>query len=145
MQFTTTLAVLVGAIASTAMAGNAIVENKCTSTIYLTITRANQMSSTRPIAPGQKYQEAIANQGNSFGITRNADYYSPNTPKLIWGFSNAPPTLYYSVSQVNGDPFAGAKFRLRSSDGNCGAVTGYDGRTRTCGSNNDFTLVACAK
>ncbi|PSK36101.1 hypothetical protein B9Z65_5916 [Elsinoe australis] len=145
MQLTATLTILAGALASTAMAGNAIVQNKCTSTIYLTITRANQMTTTRPIAPGQKYSEPIANQGNSFGITRNQDYYSPNTPKLIWGFSNSPPTLYYSVSQVNGNPFEGAKFRLRSSDTKCQAVTGLDGRTRTCGSNNDFTLVACAQ
>ncbi|KAF4551977.1 Hypothetical protein D9617_11g008240 [Elsinoe fawcettii] len=145
MQFTTSLTLLVGALASTAAAGNAVVWNRCTDTIYLTITRANQQSTTRPIAPNQRYSEGIANQGNSFGITRNADYYSPNTPKLIWGFSNAPPTLYYSVSQVNGDPFAGAKFRLKSSDNKCAAITGYDGRTRTCNSNNDFTLVACAQ
>ncbi|KAF2221088.1 hypothetical protein BDZ85DRAFT_23949 [Elsinoe ampelina] len=145
MQLTTTLTLLTAALASTAAAGNAVVWNRCTDTIYLTITRANQQSTTRPIASGQRYTETIANQGNSFGVTRNPDYFSPNTPKLIWGFSNAPPTLYYSVSQVNGDPFAGAKFRLKSSDGNCQAITGYDGRTRTCGSNNDYTLVACAQ
>ena len=143
MRFSTTLAGLV-ALASTALAGNAIVQNNCQEDVYLTITRADQSSTQQRLAGnGGRYSEPVSGNGNSFGLTKNADYFSASTPKLIWGFSDSPPTVYYTVSNVNGDPFAGEGFNLAATDAGCGVVTGYDGATHTCADSNDFTLTTC--
>ena len=140
MRFTIAAAGLMTLI-STAAAGTVNVVNHCTEQKFLTITRSNQQSSTMAIAGnGGSYKENINGQGNSFGITNNDQYYSASTPKLIWGFSDAPPTLYYSVSSVNGDPQAGETFSLDSS---CGSVTSYDGQVHACDDSGDFTLNLC--
>ncbi|GAB7337091.1 hypothetical protein MBLNU457_g2492t1 [Dothideomycetes sp. NU457] len=129
------------ALISTAAAGTVSVVNNCAEQKFLTITRSNQQSTTQAIAGhGGSYKENISGQGNSFGITNNNQYYSANTPKLIFGFSDAPPTLYYTVSSVNGDPQAGEKFSLNTA---CGSVTSYDGLVHTCTDGGDFTLALC--
>ncbi|KAL1304136.1 hypothetical protein AAFC00_000564 [Neodothiora populina] len=131
-------------IAGTAVAGSAVVQNNCNEEVWLTITRADQSSTQQKLAGnGGRYSEQISGQGNSFGLTKNADYYSASTPKLIWGFSDSNPTLYYSVSSVNGDPFAGEKFQLSATDGNCAQVNSYTSFTYTCADSNTFTLATC--
>lgn len=132
------------ALASTALAGNSIVKNNCAEQVYLTITDSSQSSTQYALAGnGGSYSAPISGQGNSFGITKNSDYYSASTAKLIWGFSDTPPTLYYSVSSVNGDPFSGESWKLSATDGSCASVSNYDGQTNTCADSNDFTLALC--
>ena len=133
------------AIASTALAaGTATVQNNCQEQVYLTITRSDQSSTIQSLAgSGGLYSEPIANQGNSFGLTKNDQYYSASTPKLIWGFSDAAPTLYYTVSNVDGDAFAGESFALSASDAGCGVVSSYDGQVHACDDGNNFTLTLC--
>jgi len=144
MHYTTTTTTLL-AIASTALAaGTATIQNNCPEQVFLTITRSDQQSTTQSLAgSGGKYSEPISGQGNSFGLTKNDQYFSASTPKLIWGFSDAAPTLYYTVSNVDGDAFAGEKFALGASDASCGVVSSYDGSTHTCGDSNNFTLTLC--
>ena len=144
MHFSTATAAGLPTLATTALAGTANVVNQCKENVFLTITTGNQQTTTRQIAgSGGRYSAPVSGQGNSWGVTKKSDYYSASTPKLIWGFSDAPPTLYYTVSQVNGDAFAGQSFKLSASDAKCGTVSGYDGRTRTCADSNSFTLQLC--
>jgi len=129
------------ALISTAAAGTVSVVNNCVEQKFLTITRSNQQSTTQAIAgQGGSYKENISGQGNSFGITNNDQYYSADTAKLIFGFSDAPPTLYYTVSSVNGDPQAGETFSLNTA---CGSVFTYDGLVHTCDDSGDFVLALC--
>ncbi|GAB7347033.1 hypothetical protein MBLNU459_g3176t1 [Dothideomycetes sp. NU459] len=132
------------ALASTAIAGNAIVQNNCQEQVFLTITLSDQSSTQQALAgSGGMYSEPISGQGKSFGITKSSDYYSDSTPKLIWGFSDSAPTLYYSVSSVNGDPMSGESWDLSPSDSSCPSVSDYSGNTETCADSNDFTLTLC--
>lgn len=129
---------------STALAGNAIVKNNCAEDVYLTITRSDQSSTQYALAADSgTYSETLTGQGNSFGVTKSADYYSASTPKLIWGFSDSASTVYYSVSSVDGNPFSGESFSLSATNTACGTVTAYDGLTYTCADSNDFTLALC--
>ncbi|KAF2154181.1 hypothetical protein K461DRAFT_277283 [Myriangium duriaei CBS 260.36] len=138
-----TLAVL-SALAATAFAGTANVVNRCNQPAYLTITRSDQTTQTYTLAAGQgQYHEVIKGQGNSYGVTLDPNYYSPNTPKLIWGVSDVPPTLYYSVNTVDGNPFANLGFSLVTSDSTCSGVNSPDARTRTCGDGAQLTLNLC--
>jgi len=131
-------------LASIALAGSAIVKNNCKEQVFLTITLADQSSTEQAIAgSGGIYSEPISGQGNSFGITKDSAYYSASTPKLIWGFSDSTPTLYYSVSSVNGDPMSGETWTLGAAPGSCASVTSYDGVVHACADSNDFTLTLC--
>jgi len=129
------------ALISTVAAGSISVTNNCAETKFLTITRSDQSSTTQALAGvGGYYQEPVSGQGNSFGITNNDQYYSADTAKLILGTSDAPPTLYYTVSSVNGDPQAGEGFNLYND---CGTVSTYDGQVHTCSDSGLFQLVLC--
>lgn len=131
-------------LASTALAGNAIVKNNCQEQIFLTITLADQSSTQQAIAgSGGSFSEPISGQGNSFGITKTSDYYSASTPKLIWGFTDSTPTLYYSVSNVDGDPMSGETWSVSATDGSCSSISSYDGKVYTCADTNNFTLNLC--
>jgi hypothetical protein len=93
------------------------VKNNCGNPVYLTTTNQQQQT-TGPteLAAGASSVSQIVGQGNSLGVTLNQDYYSPNTPKLILGTSTSSGTLYWSVSSVNGNPFAApSKFAVRLS------------------------------
>ena len=138
-----TLAVL-STLAATAFAGTANIVNRCHQNAYLTITRSDQTSKTYTLGPNNgQYNEAITGQGNSYGVTLDPNYYSPNTPKLIWGVSDVPPIFYYSVNTVDGNPFASLGFNLVTSDNTCSGVSSPDARTRTCGDGAALTLNLC--
>ncbi|KAF1346151.1 hypothetical protein BDV97DRAFT_401507 [Delphinella strobiligena] len=140
MRFSVALAGL-ATLVSTALAGNAVVQNNASEDVYLTITRPDQTSTQQQLAGnGGRYSEPISGTGISFGLTKSSDYYSASTPKLIWGFSDSAPTLYYSVSSVNGNPFDGESWSLKATDGSCTVVTSPDSNTYTCADSNDFTL-----
>lgn len=133
---------LVSALASTAFAGTAVVYNSCGSNIYLTTTDSSQQSTTTTIGPNGSTSATISGSGNSWGVSTNMDFYSSTTPKLIWGFTDTAPTLYYSVSTVDGNPFS--SFSLSTTDSTCPVITSANGSTVTCGDGATFTLnVAC--
>ncbi|KAF1980970.1 hypothetical protein K402DRAFT_425774 [Aulographum hederae CBS 113979] len=134
------------ALATSAIAGTAFVRNNCGQTVYLTITRGNQATTTSTIAPGGSFSEGYHGTGNSIGVTKNPDYYSPNTPKLIFGYSDQPPTVYWSVNSVNGDPFSGQTFSVDANSGNgaCPGTVGYNGgKVLGCGNGGSLTLKLC--
>ena len=97
----TTFIASVLALTSTALASNAGIKNNCNQDIFLTTTGPSQKSTSMKIAAnGGYFSTPIKGQGNSFGLTKNADYYSANTPKLIWGASDSNGVTYYSVNTV---------------------------------------------
>ena len=140
MQLTTVAAFT--ALASTALAtGSVVVKNNCGNAVFLTRTGSNQQSSQSQINPGGSYSQTISGQGNSWGVTTSSDYYSPNTAKLIWGWSDSAGTVYYSLNTVDGSPFSTVD--IVSSDSSCPAVTSPDGKTVTCGDGATLTLNVC--
>lgn len=151
MRFSTAAASL-AAVVATASASSVLVINKCPETLYLTaVDQSGKITGQPSLTSGGTYQAAIVGQGNSLGIAKNSDYYSPNTPKIILGTSTANNVLYWSVSSVNGDPFSssGQKFTVASPSGSnpnaCGAATGPDGQVHGCQDNNVLlTFTACA-
>lgn len=144
MQFTTLTAASILALASSALAGNAIVQNNCPQQVYLTITRQDQSSSQQTLAAnGGHFSEALQGQGNSYGVSKNSDYYSANTPKLIWGASDSAGLVYYSLSTANGNPFDGQSVNLKGSDAACPVVSSPDGSVKACADSSDFTLTLC--
>jgi hypothetical protein len=106
MRFSAAAASVI-ALAASSSASLITVTNNCGSSVFLTTTNSQQQT-TGPteLAAGASSVSQIVGQGNSLGVTLNKDYYSPNTAKLILGTSTSSGTLYWSVSSVNGNPFA---------------------------------------
>ncbi|KAH0359677.1 hypothetical protein KCU65_g9822, partial [Aureobasidium melanogenum] len=141
---TTTFIASVFALTSTALAGSAGIKNNCNQDIFLTTTGPNQKSSQMKIAAnGGYFSTPINGQGNSYGLSKNKDYYSGNTPKLIWGASDSNSVTYYSLNTVNGNPFNGQKISLSGNQPGCATITSPDGSTKACTDKADFYLQVC--
>lgn len=144
MHFTTFTAASILALASSALAGQAAIKNNCPQDVFLTITRQDQTSSQQKLAAnGGYYSEKLQGQGNSYGLTKDSNYYSANTAKLIWGASDSAGVVYYSLNNVDGNPFNGQSVKLTGNQPNCAAVTTVDGSTKACSNSNDLTLTVC--
>lgn len=144
MHFSTFTAASILALASSTFASKVAVKNNCPQDIFLQITRQDQSHTQQKIASnGGYFSEQLNGQGNSYGITKNQDYYSPNTPKLIWGASDSAGVVYYSLNNVDGNPFNGQSVKLTGNQQSCPAVTSVDGSTKACSNVNDFTLTLC--
>lgn len=91
----------------------------------------------------------LTGEANSLGISKNDQFYSDKTAKLILGTTTKDGTLYWTVSDVNGDPFEGEKWSLNSTDvyghgGVCQNTTTYDGQVHACGDNGvQLVLYLC--
>jgi hypothetical protein len=114
MRFSVAAASVI-ALAASSSASLITVKNNCGKPVYLTTTNSQQQTNgPNELAAGASSVSQIVGQGNSLGVTLNKDYYSPNTAKLILGTSTSSGTLYWSVSSVNGNPFAApSKFSVR--------------------------------
>jgi hypothetical protein len=144
MHFTTVTFASILALTSSALAGQAAIKNNCPQDIFLTITRQDQTSTQQKLAAkGGYYSEKLQGQGNSYGLTKDSNYYSANTAKLIWGASDSAGVVYYSLNNVDGNAFAGQSVKLTGNQPNCAAVTTVDGSTKACSDSNDFTLTLC--
>lgn len=143
MRFSTVTLGLLSAT-STALAGTVTIQNNAKEIVYLTETLSDQTSTSSTIAVNASYSEVAAGQGKSLGITLNPNYFSPSTPKLIFGYSvdTMSGLVYWTVSSVDGNPFSapGDGFNVEPSDPTCTNATTYDGQVHTCGSAANFTL-----
>ena len=150
MRFTVAAASVI-AFAASSSASLITVTNNCANSVFLTSTNsAQQTNGPNELKAGANYVTQIVGQGNSLGVTLNSDYYSPNTAKLMLGTSTASGTLYWSVSSVNGNPFAApSKFSITSpssssNDNACGSADSPDGSVKGCADNNvNLRLTLC--
>lgn len=86
--------------------------------------------------------------GNSVGLTKSSDYWSGNTPKFIFGYtvtSSSPYNqIWWSVNNVNGDPFVGEQWNI-SGCGSAGAITTYGTNAYECADNQvTIDIYTCA-
>jgi len=141
MHFSTITVASILALASSAVAGRAVVHNNCDQDLYLTIARGNGARPPQVKIPknGGEWSEDYQGVGNSLGITKNANFYSASTPKLVFGYSDQPPTVYYSVSNQDGN--IGLPWHLDGS-GSCPDFKTVSG-TKACGDNEWLYLYVC--
>lgn len=146
MHFFITIAAGLALISSALATGQAKVVNNCAYPIYITINRPGVFGTAKKFNAHSTYSEAIKGTGNSIGITKNANFYSSGTPKLILGYSDQSPTLYYSVNHQDGTlTFASPSpgFKL-TANGGCPGSNGYNnGKTLTCNNKNSILVTLC--
>lgn len=103
--------------------------NWCSSPLYLVnVNSTGSTTGPEKLSPGGgNWTTPIVGVGNSLGVARSDQYWSNGTAKLIWGTSTDAGVLYWTVSNVDGDPFnagTGEKWEVTSWEGNrCGNAT----------------------
>lgn len=116
-----TLSLLLTSLAtSTTAVSTQEVFNWCGESVFLVNVNSTG-STTGPkeiTAGGGNWTTPIVGVGNSVGVSKNDQYFSNKTAKLIWGTSTDAGVLYWTVSSVDGDPFAGEKWEVTSWEGN---------------------------
>ncbi|GAB7352678.1 hypothetical protein MBLNU459_g3040t2 [Dothideomycetes sp. NU459] len=136
-------------LASTSFAATAGIKSQCNDQVYLTVTNSTQQSTQYTIAPNGTYSQPLAGSGNSYGITKDPDYYSSSTPKFVFGWtdSTSDQLTYWSVSSVDGNPLVGGAgeggFNVVFSDPTCSGATTYDGQVHTCPDYNSVVVYLC--
>lgn len=134
-------------LAATSLAALATVDNASGVTIYLTVTNSSQISVEHTIDAGTNYTQPLTGMGNAYGITLAPDYFSLETKKFVLGFtdSSAQNLTYWSVSNVDGNPFDGStagvtSFLVDTSFPSCSNTTSYDGAVHVCSDAADLIL-----
>ncbi|KAF1956513.1 hypothetical protein CC80DRAFT_492067 [Byssothecium circinans] len=95
---------------SVSAVGNAVVLNKCTSTIYAWSV-GSSVSSQQTIATGASFTEPFRRDATTGGIaikiTKVADGLYTGAPQQIYSYSLDGATVWYDLSTAFGEPFLG--------------------------------------
>jgi hypothetical protein len=119
MHFTAA-AILAFTTSTTYAVSTQFVLNNCTESVFLTNVNSTK-STTGPFeikGPGGSWTSEIIGVGNSLGVTKNERYWTPETAKLILGTSTDAGILYWTVSNVDGNPFVNETFAVSSGEAN---------------------------
>ncbi|OJJ72114.1 hypothetical protein ASPBRDRAFT_196230 [Aspergillus brasiliensis CBS 101740] len=150
-----TLSLLLPLLPLTTAIGSAIVQNNCTSPIYLWSV-GGSVSAMQTIDSGSSYSETFHYDSSSGGvalkITTSADglYSGAAQTDYAYTLDTGSNTVFYDLSDVYGDPFSGSVVSLVSSDASCGSICWAGGVppagtvVRSCQADADEVLTVCA-
>ena len=99
--------------------GQAIVHNQCSFPVNLwSVGSANYAAAAHALAPGATYAELYRTPPNGGGVSlkigRGDNLYTQPVEQFEYTLGPGP-RLWYDLSLINGDPFAGEKLLLRPS------------------------------
>ncbi|KAK0256510.1 hypothetical protein LTS09_008625 [Friedmanniomyces endolithicus] len=127
------------ASATSAQASQYLVRNFCPFNVYLSFANTTQTETDELLPPGTAFLGSIVGQGNSVGVTnQQGQYWSATGWKAIFGTSTKDGTLWWSLSDLVGDPIAPRTFNVTSSgtkDDVCGHTTDYMSGVHNCPDN----------
>ncbi|PHH62851.1 hypothetical protein CDD81_6651 [Ophiocordyceps australis] len=134
--------------------GNARVVNNCGFPVTLWSV-GSYISDPHTLSPrGGSYSEVFTADprtgGRALKITRQPDGLYNGSPQTIYAYSLSGDRVFYDLSDVFGDAFAGNKLVEASTDRTCPVITWPNGtppagsQVKNCGANSDITLTLCA-
>ncbi|KAK7191826.1 hypothetical protein DPSP01_007138 [Paraphaeosphaeria sporulosa] len=113
-----TLAVLTALASSAAAVGNAVVVNKCSSTIYAWSV-GSSVGTKQTIATGKNFTEPLHSDAKSGGIalkiTTVDDGLYNGSPQQIFSYSLDGASVWYDLSTAFGEPFLGKRITVTST------------------------------
>ncbi|EMC93279.1 hypothetical protein BAUCODRAFT_235042 [Baudoinia panamericana UAMH 10762] len=124
------------ATAASVQASQYTIINHCPWSIWITL--ANQGGTGNPAELQANHTSpavTMTGSGNSVGITRDSNYWGLTEYKLIFGYTESAGTIWWSVNDVNGDPFAENPWNITSSgsrDDVCGHASNYGTNVYSC-------------
>ena len=138
-------------------AGSATVKSLCSAPVYLwsvgsSVSGPFTINSTRPYS--EPYRRDPTTGGIALKITKTANgLTTPGTPQTVLAYTldTSPPRIWYDLSDVFGDAFAGSKLTITTDGGSaCPTFVWATGTppagstTGACDANANVTLTLCA-
>ena len=140
-------------ITSVVAIGRAIVTNQCDAPIYLWSVGSsisNQIALPKDSSYSELYTFDSQSGGIALKITSTPDgLLTPNASQLIFAYQIDNSSVWYDLSSLFGDGFAGRTLRIQPSDESCESIGWYDGRApagsqvKKCHRNTKLELTFC--
>ena len=147
------IAVATGLAQFAAAVGSARVVNKCSNSVSVWSV-GSEVAGPYTLAKDGTYSEGFVvdatTGGKALKITLAEDGLYTGAPQTIFSYSLDGDSVWYDLSDVFGDAFAGSKLVEASADTSCPAITWDNGtppagsQVKKCGSGSDVTLTLCA-
>jgi hypothetical protein len=145
---------LTGAVSGLSAVGHAVVRNNCKFPVTLWSV-GGDISSPVTLQKAQSYSERFSRDpktgGRALKITREPDGLFTGKPQTIFAYNLKDGAIWYDLSDVFGDSFAGCKLVEGSADTSCPAIIWPDGippagsQVKNCRDSADVTLTLCSQ
>jgi hypothetical protein len=133
--------------------GRAIVTNQCDEPIYLWSV-GGSISEQKTIGKDSSYSEVFHKDPASGGIALKmtaveGGIFMANASQTIFGYNLDANEVWYDMSDIFGDAFAGRTISIKPTDPNCDDIVWGDGRppagsqVRKCQANTDLEMTFC--
>ncbi len=133
--------------------GRAIVTNQCDAPIYLWSVGSsisNRTVLSKDSTYGEKFHSDFKSGGIALKITSTPDgLTTPNASQLIFAYNVDASFVWYDLSSLFGDGFAGSTLRVQPSNDACDTISWHDGKTpagsqvRKCEKETNLELTFC--
>lgn len=133
--------------------GRAIVTNQCDEPIYLWAV-GGSIGAQQTITKDTAYSETFHNDPASGGIalkiaSSEGGIFKPNVSQTIFAYNLDGAQVWYDMSNLFGDGFAGRTVKVAPTDESCESIVWGTGKppggsqVRTCGAETDLELTFC--
>ncbi|EFQ92070.1 hypothetical protein PTT_10904 [Pyrenophora teres f. teres 0-1] len=144
---------IVSLIAGAQAVGRAIVTNQCDAPIYLWSV-GGSISDQKVITKDQSYSETFTKDPKSGGIalkmtTVEGGIFKPNVSQTIFAYNLDANQIWYDMTDIFGDGFAGRTMTLKPKDPACQSINWYGGKPtggsqiKNCDASTDLELTFC--
>ncbi|TWU75114.1 hypothetical protein ED733_001645 [Metarhizium rileyi] len=134
--------------------GKAVVQNKCDFPVNVWSV-GSEVSPANTLQSDQSFSETFAwdpkTGGRALKITREVNGLFTGQPQTIFAYNLKDGAIWYDLSDVFGDPFAGLKLVVHSADHSCASIVWLQGtpparsQVKNCQAGDDVTLTLCAR
>lgn len=134
--------------------GKARVVNRCAETVHVwsvgSAVEGPYALSTSGGYYAEEFRKDPVTGGKALKITRAADGLYTGAPQTVFAYNLDGDRIWYDLSDVFGDAFAGKKLVIASSEPSCPSIVWANGvppagsQVKTCTAAQDVTLTLCA-
>ncbi|KAK5694195.1 hypothetical protein LTR97_009816 [Elasticomyces elasticus] len=150
MRFFSITAAAILAAASSAQASQYLVRNWCDKDMFLTFANSTTTTTDLVLPAKLAFLSPIAGEGNSVGVANQpGQYWNALGWKAVFGFTSKDGSLWWSLSDLVGDPIAPGTVNVTSSgtrENVCEHATDYMGGVHGCADNGvTLTFNLCSQ
>jgi hypothetical protein len=147
------IALIISSATSVVALGRAIITNQCDEPVYLWSvgsTVSNQTALPKDSSYAEIFHSDPESGGISIKVTSTPDgIFQNGTSQLVFAYSIDSSTVWYNMTSVFGDGFAGRTLHVQPSDEKCEPISWYDGRApkdgqiKSCEKGTNLELTFC--
>ncbi|KAI8938144.1 hypothetical protein NX059_005810 [Plenodomus lindquistii] len=144
---------LISVVVGVQAIGRAIVTNQCDEPLYLWSVGGSigpQQELMKDTSYSETFHRDPASGGIAIKITgQEGGLFQPNVSQVIFSYNLDANQVWYDMSGVFGDAFAGRTLKVTPTDSTCDAISWYSGKSpagsqvKTCQAETDLELTFC--